>query len=107
MLRANGGKTEMTIAPIANDVRLLRADDVVATDMDGETVMMDVQKGSYFALSGSGTRIWELLEQPRSINDVIAALSEEFDTAGAEDVEGVVTDFVAKLLDKGLVRPAD
>lgn len=97
----------MTDMPIASDVRLMRASDVVATDMDGETVMMDVQKGSYFALSGSGPRIWELLESPMSMDELIAALSKEFDTSETAEVESAVSDFVSGLLAKGLVRPAD
>lgn len=92
---------------IADDVRYVRASDVVATDMDGETVMMDVQKGSYFALSGSGPDIWEKLAQPMLIGELVEALDEEYDTDGASDLESVVSDFVARLLDKGLVQPTD
>lgn len=92
---------------IADNVRYVRASDVVATDMDGETVMMDVQKGSYFALSGSGPDIWEKLAQPMLVDELVKALGEKYDTDAAGDLESVVSDFVARLLDKGLVQPAD
>lgn len=93
--------------PIADDVRYVRASDVVATDMDGETVMMDVQKGSYFALSGSGPDIWAELAQPMRVEELVEALGEKYDTDAAQDLESVVSDFLARLLDKGLVQPTD
>ncbi|MGB3471870.1 MAG: PqqD family peptide modification chaperone [Erythrobacter sp.] len=97
----------MNKAAIEQDVQYVRASDVVATDMDGETVMMDVQKGSYFALSGTGPRIWEKLANPMRIGDLITSLGEEYDIDDVDDLEAVVNDFVAGLLDKGLLRPSD
>ncbi|MEO0463971.1 MAG: PqqD family peptide modification chaperone [Pseudomonadota bacterium] len=96
----------MTNSAVANDVPYIRASDVVATDMDGETVMMDVNDGSYFALTGSGPLIWEKLEKPMQINELLTALGEEYDTDGVDDLEGLVRDFVSKLLEKGLLKPA-
>ena len=90
----------------ANGDRYVQAGNVVATDMDGETVMMDVQQGSYFALSGSGPQIWKQLEEPKNIDEVIEALSEAFETSEVHDLEDEVTGFIAKLLEMDLVKAA-
>ena len=97
----------MSAANLAPETRYVRASDVVATDMNGETVMMDVHKGSYFALTGSGSQIWEQLEEPKRVDELIAALDAEFDASSVEDFEGLITGFVSDLLAKGLVKPAD
>ncbi|MCK0129399.1 PqqD family peptide modification chaperone [Erythrobacter sp. F6033] len=97
----------MSTITIAEDVRYVRASDVVATDMDGELVMMDVQQGSYFALTGSGPFIWEKLADPLCVGELVAALKAEYDMEGAGDPESLISEYLAMLLDKGLVRPAD
>ena len=97
----------MTNTVLSPTGKYVRAQDIVATDMDGEVVMMDVAKGSYFAINGSGPAIWERLAEPVLIDDLIASLHEEFDTGPKADFEADVRDFVAKLVDQGLVQLAD
>ena len=43
-----------------------RNHEIDATDLDGEKVMMDLDKGQYFMLNGVGGDIWELTEKPIS-----------------------------------------
>jgi hypothetical protein len=93
--------------PLLNpDARLQRALDVVATEMNGETVMMDIEKGTYFALTGSGGQIWAALEAPATLAEVIAVVEREFDVSAVDGHAAMVTEFVAKLLDQGLVTLA-
>lgn len=87
------------------DMTFIRNEEVVATDMDGETVMMDVKQGAYFAISGSGTQIWQRLAEPKTIGELTAAMAEEFDTDNVEDLDQIVSEFVSGLLQKGLVKP--
>jgi hypothetical protein len=84
---------------------LVRAPDLIATDMDGETVMMDVESGIYFGLSGVGGRIWELLEDPRSAEDLTRAIMAEFDV-DPETCRTDVQSFLDSLLENGLVKRA-
>ena len=41
-------------------MRVRRIDDVLDTDIDDQTVMMDIEQGRYFGLNDTGTRIWDL-----------------------------------------------
>lgn len=97
----------MTRSPIDSTTLLRRNDGTVSVDMDGETVMMDIDRGSYFALAGSGSFIWATLEQPATLAQVTAHVREEFDADGVDDVDAMVADFVADLLANGLLIPAD
>ena len=38
-----------------------RRNDIDTTDLNGEIVMMDLEKGRYFSLNGVGSRIWEII----------------------------------------------
>jgi PqqD family protein of HPr-rel-A system len=57
-----------------------RAEPLTAT-VDGELVMLDPRTGQYFALDAVGLRVWELLEQPRSVAALCEALQGEFDVS--------------------------
>ena len=41
-------------------------------------MMMSAERGNYIGLSRVGSRIWELIEQPRDLDDVCAILEAEF-----------------------------
>ena len=59
-------------------MRVRRIDDVLDTDIDNETVMMDIDQGRYFGLNKTGTRIWALLAEPIVIGDLCDQLTAEF-----------------------------
>ena len=61
------------------DSRLVRLPGLVASEMDGDLVMMSIQHGKYFGISGVGTRVWELIEQPVSVGQIVAVICQEFD----------------------------
>ena len=88
---------------IANDARFMRDPDLVAADMDGDLVMMSIDNGEYYGVGGVGPRIWELLESPRTVEQISAAIVDEFEVEAdtcREDILG----FIRQLLDMGLVR---
>ena len=55
-----------------------RRNDIDTTDLNGEIVMMDLEKGRYFSLNGVGSRIWEIIEEPIGINKIVDCLLEEY-----------------------------
>ncbi len=53
--------------------------DVVAREVGGEMVLLDLASGQYFGLDRIGGRIWELLtEGPRSLSDLCDVIEAEF-----------------------------
>lgn len=73
-----------------------RRKDIDATDLNGETVMMDLEKGRYFSLNGVGSRIWDIIEEPIEINKIVDSLLEEYDVSRNECQENVL-EFLGKL----------
>ena len=51
----------------------------VSCDLAGEVVILNLQDGVYYGLNAVGARIWQLLEQPRSVEQIHAALLDEYD----------------------------
>ena len=50
-------------------VKLVKKLDV--TDLDGEKVMIDFSSGKYFLLKGAANEIWDYIQSPIAISDII------------------------------------
>lgn len=81
---------------------VLRRNDIDTTDLNGEIVMMDLEKGRYFSLNGVGSRIWEIIEKPIEVNKLVESLLEEYDVNRSECEENVL-EFLGKLNDANIV----
>ena len=79
-----------------------RRNDIDTTDLNGEIVMMDLEKGRYFSLNGVGSRIWEIIEEPIGINKIVDCLLEEYDVNRNECEENVL-EFLGKLYDANII----
>ena len=82
-----------------------RKDGIMAADLNGETVMMDVETGKYYNIGRVGGRMWELLENPMSREQLVAALTKEYDVS-AEQCDKDIEPFMAKMLEIGLITEA-
>jgi hypothetical protein len=53
--------------------------DFIATDMDGDIVMMSVEKGKYYNLGKTGGVIWKIIAEPVSVETVVNKLLEKYE----------------------------
>lgn len=51
-----------------------RSSDVIASQVENELVMMDIDRGMYYALNAVGADIWERLAEPQTVADLCAQL---------------------------------
>ncbi len=93
-------------APIGLETVVARSEEPVAVEVDRTVVMMSVDQGMYFGLEGTGPRIWALLEQPRSVQQLCDELMKEFDI-DAEACRIEVCNFLEELRRAQLVRVHD
>ena len=84
---------------------LTRNPDLVAAGMNGDIVMMSIERGLYFGISGVGTRIWELLEQPTRIDALAQAIQAEYDVDEATCQRDLLL-FAGELVKHGVVAVA-
>ena len=79
--------------------------DVIASEVDDEMMLIDINTGRYFGLDVIGSRIWSRLQSPTSIADITAGLRQQFKGDPAQ-IERDALAFVTTLLDRGLIRSA-
>jgi hypothetical protein len=90
------------VATPHSPTRYVRSEQPLTAPVDDELVMLDTRISSYFGLDRVGRRIWELLEEPRSLDDLCAVLVTEYDIDDAT-CRADLTHFVESLLEKDLV----
>ena len=76
--------------------RLRRRDGVLAQEAQGQTVLLRMDDGGYYALDDVGAMIWGLCDGDRSLDDVVTALCAEYDAPRAT-VAADVLEFVGDL----------
>ena len=91
---------------IGTETVVAQVEELVSSDLDGETVMMSVQNGKYYGMDKIGSRIWALIEEPRSVSNVCNILLGEFNVS-RERCEQDVLAFLNKLAEDNLVKVID
>ena len=89
--------------PLDRTTRLRRTDGVLATTVDGELVMMDVEKGVYFGLDAIGTDVWNRLEAPVTAAELADALAQDYE-ADTATIERDVLALLSRMAEQGLVE---
>jgi len=87
---------------ITTETTISQIEEIVASDIDGETVMMSIENGEYYGLDDIGSRIWELIEKPVRVSDLIDTLLERFDV-DRETCEKDVLKFLNELNEDKIV----
>jgi len=72
------------------------------TDIDDEVVVMRVDNGDFFSLSGTAAAAWRLIDGTRDRAALLASLAAEFGTDEVE-IAADVDEFLAQLKELGLI----
>jgi hypothetical protein len=84
--------------------RVVRFRDLVQADFgNGSLALLGPNADKYYGISDTASRIWSLLENETSIEDICGVLRREYEI-DADTCEREVTNFVAELLSEGLAR---
>ena len=81
---------------------ICRAKDSISTELDGETVILDIASGIYSGLDSIGTFIWNQLEQPLPIVVLRDAILQRYDVPEEQCVADLLI-FLKDLADNGLI----
>lgn len=81
---------------------LRRNTDVIAAGIAHETVLLDPADWTYIHMNETAARIWEALDQPQSLGNVVDALLRDYDVDRAA-CEREVSHFVTELSGRGLI----
>ncbi len=86
--------------PLSSNITI--SSNVLAQEINSETVLLDLKSESYFGLDAVGTRIWQLLQEHSGLQEVLDILLEEYNVTSEQltiDIEELLT----KLKESGLI----
>ena len=96
-----------SLMPPTLDSVVVASDKPLTAPLGGEIVLLDPGEGIYFSLNEVGARVWELIEEPSSVQSICDRIVEEFEVdmqTCCDDILKVVSDLVERGL-VGLVQP--
>lgn len=78
----------------------------IVSDMDGEKVLLNIQKGKYYNLGSVGGEIWGLIKSPINVHGLVHALVTEYEVEKVE-CELQIVSFLNHLYMEGLIQKVD
>jgi len=92
--------------PLHPDSVVRAVDSQVSSRLGDEVAILELDQGVYFGLNNTGAFLWNLMQKPVRVNEMHAALVEEFDvdTKSAEDD---LLRVLGELRDAGLIEHVD
>jgi hypothetical protein len=58
---------------------VVAAKEQVSSDLAGEAVILDFKSGVYYGLNEVGARIWNLIQQPKTVSEIRDAIVAEYE----------------------------
>ena len=78
-------------------------DDVVSCDLDGEAAILNLKDGIYFGLDPVGAKIWNLIQKPMNLEEIIEIILDEYDV-DKNRCKNDIFELIRRLLENGLVK---
>jgi hypothetical protein len=87
------------------DSRIVVSDDVVTQELEGEMVLLSLDRAEYFGLNTTGLEIWKGLVAGQGLREIAASLADEF-AVEPEQAQSDVLTLAQQLIDAGLAQAA-
>jgi len=88
---------------ISFDQTVRVAPEVLVSELDGESVILNLRSETYFGLDRVGTRMWLVATAAASIGEAFEALREEFDVE-PDTLKGDLVALLENLCAQGLLE---
>lgn len=81
--------------------RIVAGPSLASKEIDGEVVVLNLADGRYYGLNHVAGEVWQLVQEPRSLPELVDLIVAEFDVSPSEaaaDLEGLLDDLLAREL---------
>jgi len=91
---------------VTMDSTVVAVSDQVSADLQGESIVLGLDKGLYYSLDEVGALVWSLLPEPRRVTEIRDRVVAEFDV-DEPTCERDVLAFLDQLQTEGLIEVRD
>lgn len=76
---------------IKNTSIVARTKDQVSCDLAGEAVILGLNKSEYYGLNDVGTIIWNLIQEPKKVSEVVELILNEYDAENEKCEKDIIS----------------
>ncbi len=85
---------------------VVAAQNQVSCDLQGETAILGLTKGTYYGLDVIGSQVWTMLQHPQSVEEIFEFLLQEYDVE-PERCRRDLLSLLERLREEGLIEVRD
>lgn len=78
----------------------------LSCELGEEAVILHTERGIYFGLDPVGTRVWQLIQEPRLVSDICDSITREYEVERDRCEQDVLT-LLDNMAEAGLVEFSD
>ncbi len=93
----------MLVPELNRNCIVQRNPEIIAAETDQDLVMVSIANGSYYAVSDVARVIWDAIEQPKKVSDLVNDLASGYDVDESKCEEEALS-FLGNLLTEGLLQ---
>lgn len=84
---------------------IIRNENIDDTDIDGEKVMMNIDRGQYYSMNEVAGMIWDMAEKEIEVEDIVNKLLDEYEVEKDICISSTLS-FLERLYHEGLIKTA-
>lgn len=88
---------------MVTEKRYERARSAVSTNVDGEEILLDSERGVYFSLNEVATDVWRIMAKPTTLNELVKEICNLYEVDEAT-CEGAILDLMKDLQEHRLIE---
>jgi Coenzyme PQQ synthesis protein D (PqqD) len=96
-------RPEWLYGAMPTDFNIVLSAHQVSRDLGGEVVILNIDQGVYYGLGSVGSRVWNLLYQPRKFSEICRVIVTEYDVEPSS-CEADLHDLIERLQSQGLIE---
>jgi hypothetical protein len=85
---------------------VVAASDQISSTLEDEVVILNLADSVYYGLNPVGAHIWTLIQQPRTIEEVVSMLLDEYEVERSQCLADVSA-LIQQMVDRQLVKIVD
>ena len=94
----------MQVSVINESTTVVVSDSQTSTEVGGERVILDLDRGVYYGLNEVGARIWAMMESPVTVDEIVTALLDEFEDVSRAECRDDVVNLLEEMEEQKLIR---
>lgn len=89
---------------IAPSTVVVATENHLATTVEDETVLLELESGTYYGFNEVGSQLWDLVQEPRTVDALCEAIQSTYDDVSAEQCRRDVQTVLEEMDAAGLIE---